>query len=72
MGEHPGCRWSSIPNARCLDAAIVAWERGLDTIVTIPCIGKYTRTISATGLCVIRATRADPDRYSRALLSFGG
>lgn len=59
------------PERRCLDATIVAWERGLETIVTIPCIGEYTRTISATGLCVTRTTRADPDRYNGALLSFG-
>lgn len=59
------------PERRCLDAAIVAWERGLETIVTVPCIGEYTRTISASGLCVTRATRLDPDRYRRALLSFG-
>lgn len=59
------------PERRSLDATIAAWERGLETIVTIPCMGEYNRTISETGLCVTTSTRADPALYSRALLSFG-
>lgn len=59
------------PERRDLGATIAAWERGLETIVTIPCIGEYTRTITATGLCVTSSTRADPDAYSRALRAFG-
>jgi hypothetical protein len=59
------------PERRSLDSTIAAWERGLETIVTIPCTGEYTRTISDTALCVTRATRNDPALYSRALLTFG-
>jgi hypothetical protein len=59
------------PERRNLDATISAWERGLETIVTIPCVGEYNRTISGSGLCVPAATRSDPALYSRALQSFG-
>lgn len=59
------------PERRSLDATITAWERGLETIVTIPCVGEYNRTISGSGLCVTAATRSNPALYSRALLSFG-
>lgn len=59
------------PERRCLDALIPAWGRGLTTLVLLPCSGDYTRTVGANGLCLTRATRLDPDRYERALESFG-
>lgn len=66
-----GKRLEEEPERRNFDATIAAWERGLETIVTIPCVGDYTRTISATALCVTSRTRSDPDAYRRALLGFG-
>jgi hypothetical protein len=59
------------PERRCLDALIPAWERGLTTVVLIPCSDDYTRTVGSNALCVTRAARLDPDRYDRALESFG-
>ncbi|WP_375387460.1 hypothetical protein [uncultured Amnibacterium sp.] len=59
------------PERRCLDALVPAWERGLTTVVTIPCSGTYTRTIGRSGLCVTRATRFDTERYREALTTFG-
>jgi hypothetical protein len=59
------------PERVCLSALIPAWERGLTNVVLVPCSGDYTRTVGPNGLCVTRATRLDPDRYERALHSFG-
>lgn len=58
------------PERRSLPALIGAWERGLEQIITIPCAGDYTRSIGENCLCVTRATRFDPDRYSFALGRF--
>lgn len=58
------------PERHCLDALVPAWERGLTTVVTIPCTGDWTRTIGAHGLCVTRAARTGPDRYRTALAAF--
>jgi hypothetical protein len=59
------------PERRCLDALIPAWERGLTTVVVVPCSGDYTRTLGSHGLCLTRAARLDPGRYARALRTFG-
>jgi hypothetical protein len=59
------------PERRCLEALVPAWKRGLSTVVVIPCVGDYTRTVGAHGLSVTRGTRSDPDRYAEALRAFG-
>jgi hypothetical protein len=58
------------PERRSLDVLIPAWERGLDTVVVIPCSGEYTRTVGSNALCLTRAARLDRERYERALASF--
>lgn len=55
------------PERVCLDALIVAWNAGLETIVTLPYEGYFAQRISPRHLVVSAATRADPDSYSRAL-----
>lgn len=58
------------PEHRDLDALVRAWRAGLTKIVTIPCIGEYTRRIGANVLLVTDGTRADSEQYPRALNSF--
>lgn len=58
------------PEGRDLEALIPAWERGLTKIVTIPCHGAYTRTVSPVGLVMTARTRADSDAYRAALRAF--
>ena len=58
------------PELRDLDALIPAWRAGLTKIVTIPCQGEYTRKLGPHALLITDATRADSDRYRRALNSF--
>lgn len=59
------------PERRNLEAVVAAWKRGLSTVVVIPCVGDYTRTVGRHGLCVTRGTRLDPGRYTEALHTFG-
>ena len=58
------------PERQCLDAVIPAWQRGLTTIIPIPCAGTYTRTAGDHALVLTRETRADPARYREALHQF--
>ena len=55
-----------------LDALAPAWERGLTTIVTIPCRGEYTRVIGDHALLVTDETHEDLPRYRQALARFPG
>ncbi|MCX6502672.1 MAG: hypothetical protein NT132_09750 [Microbacterium sp.] len=58
------------PERRDLAALVPAWERGLTTIVTIPCRGSFTRTLTPASLLVTNETRADSGAYRAALRSF--
>lgn len=58
------------PERVSLMALIPAWEAGLTKIVTIPCIGTYTRTIGQHALLVTAETREEPERYAEALSQF--
>ena len=58
------------PEWRNLDALVPAWRAGLTKIVAIPCVGEYTRRISVNALLVTDGTRADSEKYQRALTSF--
>jgi hypothetical protein len=58
------------PEYVVLDALVPAWEAGLAKIVTIPCLGSFTRVIGPRALLVSAATRDDPDAYRSALLRF--
>lgn len=59
------------PERRDLDALIPAWRAGLTKVVTIPCRGDHNRRIGDDALLVTDETRADSERYRRALASFG-
>lgn len=59
------------PERRDLEALVPAWRAGLTQIVVIPCRGEHTRTLNSNALLVTEGTRADSDRYRRALASFG-
>jgi hypothetical protein len=58
------------PERVSLAALIPAWQSGLCTIVVIPCLGSYTRTIGPHSLIVTSDTRNDPKRYGLALAQF--
>lgn len=58
------------PEHRDLDALIPAWQAGLTTIVTIPCVGEHTRRLGTNALLMTAGTRADSSAYRRALSSF--
>lgn len=58
------------PEHRDLEALLPAWRAGLTTIVTIPCIGEYTRRLGDNALLMTVGTRADSVAYRRALASF--
>jgi len=60
----------SSPERRDLDALIPAWRAGLTKIVTIPCEGEYTRKLGPHALLMTNASRADSDKYRRALATF--
>lgn len=62
----------STPEHRALDGLIPAWKAGLAKIITIPCVGDYTRTVGDSALLVTGDTRQDPGRYAAALASYGG
>ena len=47
-----------------------AWQRGLTTIVPIPCAGTFTRTIGAHALLVTSAARRSRSAFSAALDAF--
>lgn len=58
------------PEHRDLDALIPAWQAGLTTIVTIPCLSEHTRRLGDNALLMTAATRADSVAYRRALSTF--
>ncbi|MDP3951002.1 hypothetical protein [Microbacterium sp.] len=58
------------PERRDLSALIPAWRAGLTKIVTIPCVGEFTRTVGESALLMTAATRDESDRYRRALSTF--
>lgn len=58
------------PERRDLDALIPAWRAGMTKVVTVPCRGEYNRRIGENALLVTDETRADSERYRRALGSF--
>ena len=58
------------PERRSLHALVPAWEAGLTTIVTLPCRGEYTRTVSGSTLVLTARDRRDPGRYEAALRQF--
>jgi hypothetical protein len=55
------------PERRALSALVPAWEAGLEMVVTIPCIGDFTRVLGRPALLVTENTREDPVRYAAAL-----
>lgn len=61
---------SEEPERRSLNALITAWQRGLTTIVPIPCTGTYSRTLGDDTLLITETTREDPRQYSSALTAF--
>jgi len=58
------------PEHRDLDALIRAWRAGLTKVVTIPCRGEFSRTVTGNALLMTDTTRADSSAYRRALNSF--
>lgn len=58
------------PERRDLEALIPAWRAGLTKVVTIPCRGDHTRRVGDNALLVTDETRADSERYRRALAAF--
>lgn len=58
------------PERLALDALVPAWEAGLERVVTIPCRGKHTRIVGASGLLVTEETREDTVLYAEALRVF--
>lgn len=64
-------RLEDSPERRDLAALIPAWRAGLTIIITIPCVGEFTRRIGPNALLVTSATRADSAAYRRALGTFG-
>lgn len=69
IGEHH-LALEQTPERQSLPALIEAWHKGLQTIVTIPSAGTYTRTLGKHGLLTTADTRADPTRYTDALRTF--
>ena len=59
-----------VPERRDLDALVPAWRAGLTRVVSIPCRGEHTRKLGPHALLTTEGTRADSDRYRRALTSF--
>ncbi|UOE43029.1 hypothetical protein [Agromyces larvae] len=62
--------YDEAPEYRALVVLIQAWRAGLTKIVTIPCVGEFTRRIGEHVLLMTDATRQDPDRYFDALGRF--
>jgi hypothetical protein len=58
------------PEWVALAALIPAWEAGLVKVVTIPCVGAFTRVVGRSALLVTAQTRDDPDAYRAALAQF--
>lgn len=63
-------RLSDSPERRDMDALIPAWRSGLRKVVTIPCIGEFTRKIGNHAILVTENTRAGADSYRHALSTF--
>lgn len=53
-----------------LDELVPAWRRGLTTMITIPCIGTYTRTLGDDTLLLTETAHDDVDRLRTALRQF--
>jgi hypothetical protein len=58
------------PERLSLDALIAAWEAGLTKVITIPCVGEYTRFVGTSALLVTEITRQEPAQYAIALSAF--
>lgn len=58
------------PERRVVKNLAAAWEVGLETVVSIPCTGEYTRLISDAAIIVTEDTRQDSRRYADALAAF--
>jgi hypothetical protein len=58
------------PEWVALSAMIPAWEAGLVKVVTIPCVGEFTRVVGRSALLLTAATRDDPEAYRAALARF--
>lgn len=65
-------RIEDTPERRDLPPLISAWQAGLTKIVTIPCSGEFTRRVGESALLMTAETRAESDRYRRALRTFAG
>ena len=63
-------RLADSPERRILPVLIRSWQAGLTKIVTIPCRGEFTRTVSRNGLLLTNTSRDDIDGYQRALRTF--
>lgn len=57
------------PERISLPALIDAWEAGLELVTVLPYAGYFALRLSPRHLVVSKSTRAEPDRYSRALSS---
>ncbi|MFC8680196.1 hypothetical protein ACFT30_01655 [Microbacterium ureisolvens] len=55
---------------RDLDAVIGAWRTGMTRIVTIPCLGEYTRRVGDNALLITEQMMASSDAFRRALSAF--
>ncbi len=64
--EHPR-RLEETPERRSLPALIDSWRTGLQVVVELPYAAHFAERINPRHLVVSRMTRADPERYSRAL-----
>lgn len=53
-----------------VDALVRAWRAGLTKIVTIPCEGVWSRSITSHAMLMTDATRNDTAAYQQALDSF--
>lgn len=68
--ESNGAPLDASPERRSLDLLIAAWKAGLTKVITIPCVGEYTRIVSSSALLVTENTRQEPAHYSAALSAF--
>lgn len=53
-----------------LDELVPAWRRGLTTMITVPCMGTYTRTLGDDTLLLTESAHDDVDQLRAALRQF--
>lgn len=58
------------PEQRDLAGLVPAWRAGLIKIVTIPCLGEFTRRVGKNTLLLTAQTRQNSDSYRYALSTF--